>query len=49
MSKQLWIKSALILAAGALFQFGGGGGGFGLNAGCYREIIQRTIVGVLFD
>lgn len=46
MSKKLWIKSAMILAAGAaLFA----NGGLGLNEGCYREIIQRTIVGVLFD
>jgi hypothetical protein len=44
MSKKLWIKSALILAAGAMLQ-----AGLSLNEGCYRTIIQRTIVGVLFD
>jgi hypothetical protein len=46
MSKKLWIKSAMLLAAGAaLFH----SGGLSLNEGCYREVAQRTIVGVLFD
>lgn len=42
MSKKLWIKSTLLVTAGALLQLG-------LNSGCLSGIIQRTLVAVLFD
>ncbi len=40
MSRKLWLKGALLIAAGTLLQLG---------SGCYDAIVQRILVAVAFD
>lgn len=40
MSRKLWLKGALLVAAGTVLQLGGG---------CYDAIVQRILVAVAFD